>query len=137
MMMMMMKLHYTHNKGHTDSTTCCEVCYPSPNASIPAVQVDAITGEEQQVIASNDKTDVGRVMMNEDTRCALPEHLLVVTQDRPTGASSNTGSFNRHVGIKRRQTSMCALPEHLLVVTQDHPTGASSNTGSFDRHAGI
>ena len=32
------------------------------------VQVDAVTAEEQKVIAFSDKTDIGRVMLNEDTR---------------------------------------------------------------------
>lgn len=43
------------------ATTACECC-------LVADQVDAVTAEEQQVIASNDKTDVGRVMLNDDTR---------------------------------------------------------------------
>lgn len=32
------------------------------------LQVDAATAEEQKVIAYSDKTDIGRVMMNDDTR---------------------------------------------------------------------
>lgn len=32
------------------------------------LQVDAVTAEEQKVIAYSDKTDIGRVMMNDDTR---------------------------------------------------------------------
>lgn len=32
------------------------------------MQVDAVTAEEQKVIAYSDKTDIGRVMMNDDTR---------------------------------------------------------------------
>jgi hypothetical protein len=32
------------------------------------MQVDAVTAEEQKVIAFSDKTDIGRVMMNDDTR---------------------------------------------------------------------
>lgn len=32
------------------------------------LQVDAVTAEEQKVIAFSDKTDIGRVMLNEDTR---------------------------------------------------------------------
>ncbi len=54
-------------------------CAEEPTAhSLPAnvaswtqsylMQVDAVTAEEQKVIAFSDKTDIGRVMMNDDTR---------------------------------------------------------------------
>ena len=32
------------------------------------LQIDAVTAEEQKVIAYSDKTDIGRIMMNDDTR---------------------------------------------------------------------
>lgn len=34
-------------------------------------QVDAVTAEEQEEIASNEKTDVGRVLLNDDTRWCI------------------------------------------------------------------
>lgn len=60
-----------HLPGSTKSKLFCLLLWRKQGAfNVPVVQIDALTAEEQKVIAYSDKTDIGRVMLNEETRSA-------------------------------------------------------------------